>query len=48
MLNNNDVQGALSKWREARDAAPGLPEDDQAQERISKYDGRARRISPPL
>ena len=39
LLQNNDTRGALSKWRDARDAAPGLPEHDQAQDRIDKYDG---------
>ncbi len=38
LLMNNDVRGALRKWRDARDAAPGLPEHDQAQSRISQYE----------
>ncbi len=38
LLMNNDVRGALRKWRDARDAAPGLPEHDQAQARITQYE----------
>ena len=38
LLKHNDTDGALRKWRDARDAAPGLPEHDQAQQRIDKYD----------
>ena len=38
LLMNNDISGALRKWRDARDAAPGLPEHDAAQARIDKYD----------
>ena len=38
LLMNNDISGALRKWRDARDAAPGLPEHDAAQARIDKYE----------
>ena len=37
-FKNGDLNNALKKWREARDAAPGLTEGSQAIQRIQQYE----------
>ena len=38
LLTNGNLNDALKKWRDARDAAPGLTEGSEAIQRIQKYE----------